>query len=226
MAIVSGALLLSGGMDSSAIAWWSRPEFAIFVDYGQKPASAERRAAEAVAGATGAAFHAIAVDCAALGSGLMAGAPSLPEAPNPEWWPFRNQLLVTFAAAVAIRLGARRLLIGTVAEDGANGDGSPEFVQTLSGLLAMQEGGLELIAPAIDLSSVELVERSGIPPEILTWSHSCCVSDVPCLRCRGCLKHLAVLDRTGRRRPVTEEVPAPDPEPQKALDRGRLNLSR
>lgn len=35
------AILLSGGMDSIALAYWKRPEIAITIDYGQKPAAAE-----------------------------------------------------------------------------------------------------------------------------------------------------------------------------------------
>lgn len=42
------ALLLSGGMDSLAIAWWKRPDIAITLDYGQEAADAEKRASAAV----------------------------------------------------------------------------------------------------------------------------------------------------------------------------------
>jgi 7-cyano-7-deazaguanine synthase len=35
------AVLLSGGMDSIALACWQRPEFAITVDYGQRAAATE-----------------------------------------------------------------------------------------------------------------------------------------------------------------------------------------
>ena len=41
-------LLLSGGMDSTSIAWWKRPDVAISVDYGQRAAAAELEAAGAV----------------------------------------------------------------------------------------------------------------------------------------------------------------------------------
>ena len=34
------ALLLSGGMDSIALAFWKRPEIAITIDYGQRAAEA------------------------------------------------------------------------------------------------------------------------------------------------------------------------------------------
>jgi 7-cyano-7-deazaguanine synthase len=194
------ALLLSGGMDSAAIAWWRRPELCVFIDYGQRPARAERRAAAAVADACGSTFRAIAVDCSAIGSGLLAGTTPMDLAPGPEWWPYRNQLLVTLAASVAIRHGSTALLIGTIAEDSANGDGTERFVEALDAVLACQEGGLRLSAPAIGMSARDLVGVSGIPDEVLGWTHSCFVSDIPCLKCRGCTKHLTTLDRSGRRR--------------------------
>lgn len=43
------AILLSGGMDSIALAYWLRPEVAITLDYGQKAAEAEIAAAARVA---------------------------------------------------------------------------------------------------------------------------------------------------------------------------------
>lgn len=198
---VTRALLLSGGMDSTAIAWWLRPEIAIFVNYGQRPRRAERRAAEAVATHVGMRFYAIDVDCSSLGSGSLAGTPQVDGAPSPEWWPFRNQLLVTLASAVALREGAATLMIGTIAEDHVNRDGTPEFVETLDRLLTQQEGGLKLEAPAIGLTAQELLSTSAAPPEVLGWSHSCFVSDIPCLKCRGCAKQLATLRRAGLRWP-------------------------
>ena len=194
-------------MDSTAIAWWLRPEIAVFVNYGQRPAAAERGAAKALADAVGAEFHAVNIDCSSLGSGLLAGKASLQVSPTPEWWPYRNQLLVTFAASIAVRLGAAELMIGTVAEDVVNGDGTQTFVAALSALLSIQEGGLALTAPAIGLTSFELVERSEAPYEVLGLSHSCFLGDLPCLQCRGCLKHLDVLDRLGRRR-ARRDTPA------------------
>ena len=63
------AILLSGGMDSIALAYWLRPEIAITLDYGQRAAEAEIKAAAKVAGALGIEHSVISVDCSALGSG-------------------------------------------------------------------------------------------------------------------------------------------------------------
>jgi 7-cyano-7-deazaguanine synthase len=190
-------------MDSAAIAWWHRPELAIFIDYGQRPAKAERRAAEAVAEAAGIRLEAIKIDCSPLGTGLLAGTAQIEGAPTAEWWPYRNQLLVTFAANVALRQDANisEIMVGTVSEDKTNGDGSEAFIAALDVLLSLQEHGLRVSAPAIHLTSAELVKDSGVPAEVLGWTHSCFVSDIPCLRCRGCGKHLGALEAIGRRWP-------------------------
>lgn len=188
------ALLLSGGMDSIAIAWWKRPDVAITVDYGQLPARAEITAATAVAQRLNMAHHLVQVDCRLLGSGDMAGATTNEHAPASDWWPYRNQMLVTFAAMKAISLGVEKLYIGSVLSDGCHRDGTPEFVEALSGLLALQEGGMTVSAPAIELSTLDLIRLSGVPDTELAWAHSCHKSDVPCGNCRGCNKYFKVLE--------------------------------
>ncbi|WNG60924.1 7-cyano-7-deazaguanine synthase [Archangium gephyra] len=191
------ALLLSGGMDSIAIAWWRRPELAITVDYGQRPALAELRAAASAAEAMGIEHLTVKADLSALGSGDMAGAEPLSLAPVTEWWPFRNQMLVTLAAMKAVAHGVQRLLIGTLKTDGLHADGRPDFVTTLDALLRLQEGGLRLEAPAIALTSAELIRTSNIPMEVLAWAHSCHVGIHACGRCRGCQKHYQTLAELG-----------------------------
>lgn len=197
---MGNALLLSGGMDSAALAWWKRPELAIFINYGQRPAAAEWASATAVAKEVGIPLECVDIDCSALGSGTMAGRAAHPDAPTPEWWPYRNQLLITMAAAVALRVGSiERIWIGSVAEDEVNRDGSTEFRSALSTLMELQEGAIRVDAPAAHLSARQLVEVSSAPTELLGWTHSCFVSNTPCLKCRGCQKHLGVLDALGRR---------------------------
>lgn len=149
-----------------------RPDVAITVDYGQKPAEAEIAAATKVTEILGIEHEIIRVDCSALGSGDMAGtAPAA--APVSEWWPFRNQLILTLAGMAAVRREVGRLMIGTLITDGQHADGLPEFVSNISALMAMQEGGIVIEAPAIGLDAVALVRESGINKETLAWAHSC-----------------------------------------------------
>jgi 7-cyano-7-deazaguanine synthase len=188
------ALLLSGGMDSVCIAWWKRPEVAITIDYGQLPAQAERDASSALCAELGIEHHIVAIDCRALGSGDMAGIAASKHAPATDWWPYRNQMLITFAVMKTIGLGVERLWIGTVKSDASHSDGTPQFVKAISDLVWLQEGGLIVEAPAIEMGTAELVRVSGVPERILAWAHSCHKANVPCGACRGCNKYFEVLD--------------------------------
>lgn len=190
-------ILLSGGIDSIALAYWKRPEVALTVDYGQVPAEAEVAAAVTVCEQLRIAHDVIRVDCRSLGTGQLAGTAPLAIAPVPEWWPFRNQLVVTLAAQRALSAGVSMLQIGIVKSDRQHVDGSPDFVRRFSELLAMQEGGLALEAPAIDMTSVELVRASGVPFEVLAWAHSCHTRNLACGRCRGCAKHFQTMKDLG-----------------------------
>lgn len=88
-------LLFSGGLDSTALAALLRPRILLYVDYGQRPAEAERTAATNIAGALGLPLTTAALGIREFGSGLLHGETSagLPTAPSPEWWPYRNQFL-------------------------------------------------------------------------------------------------------------------------------------
>jgi len=201
---VTAALLLSGGMDSLSIAWWQRPAFAITIDYGQLPAAAEIEAASAICQELKIEHSIVRVDCRSLGSGDMAGEEASMHAPASDWWPYRNQLLITLAGMRALAKGADKLLLGTVASDASHRDGSLEFVQSMNQLMGMQEGALNVEAPAIHLSTSELVRTAQVPMSLLAWAHSCHRSDVPCGACRGCYKYFDTfreldhaLDRSG-----------------------------
>jgi 7-cyano-7-deazaguanine synthase len=186
------ALLLSGGMDSIAVAFWKRPDFAITVDYGQQAAQAEISAAAQVAKELDINHEILRIDCRAIGSGDLAGADASEIAPVPEWWPFRNQLLVTFAAARGIGLGVTEIMTGSVASDGSHADGRSGFYEAMDAVTAFQEGGIRVSAPALDMTTAELVRMSGVPHEILAWAHSCHTGNLACGQCRGCVKHYQV----------------------------------
>lgn len=194
---MSRAILLSGGVDSSALATIERPDLAIVVDYGQLPAHGEMRAASAIASRLCLRLEELRIDCSPLGSGDLAGVEASRHAPSPEWWPYRNQLLVTLAAPLALRLGVHEILIGAVSTDGEHADGTAEFVQALDELLVLQEGGMRVSAPGLDRTSGELVQESGMPPSLIAWTHSCHVANLACGQCRGCVKRARVLQDIG-----------------------------
>jgi 7-cyano-7-deazaguanine synthase len=194
---VSSAILLSGGMDSIALAYWKRPKIAVTVDYGQVPASAEIAASKRVCEELTVRHIIIEANLRHLGSGDLAGAAPVQLAPCSEWWPYRNQMLVTLAAMRLLPEGSNSLLIGTVASDGVHHDGTEKFVNTLDNLLRAQEGEMRLQAPALTFTSDELIRKSGIPPEILAWAHSCHTQNLACGMCRGCNKHRETWSRLG-----------------------------
>lgn len=197
MGFAMRALLLSGGMDSIALAFWKCPELAITIDYGQAAAIAEVAAARQVATELAIRHETIRVDCSALGSGDMAGSKALDLAPVSEWWPFRNQLLITLSAMKAIALGAAELMLGSVLSDGVHADGRVDFYAAADQLLRIQEGNLRVTAPAISMTTVELIRASAVPMELLAWAHSCHIGPLACGSCRGCVKHFQVIEQLG-----------------------------
>jgi 7-cyano-7-deazaguanine synthase len=196
---VTSVLLLSGGVDSACIAAWKRPDHCLGIDYGQKASAAEQRSAAAIAAHLGLPFTHIRVDASAVGGGLMSQQPSTTRGAAPEWWPYRNQLLITVAAAWAIAHVHDEVVVGTVAGDGdRHADGRQEFYDAMNALLQAQEGGLSVSVPAIGLSTSELIAISAVDDATLGWTHSCHTGDVPCARCPGCTKRADVLLHAGR----------------------------
>lgn len=195
-------LLLSGGHDSIALAAWQPPAACLTIDYGQRPVDGEMRAAKAAADALSLDWHSLRVDLSPVGSGLLHddgtcgldGGKPVDGAPTPEWWPYRNQLLVSIAAAWALPRGFDELVVGSVAPDGVrHRDGTAGFYQRLDDVVAYQEGGIRVIAPAVGLTTVELIEASGVVDSVLGYAHSCHVAAYPCGMCPGCRKHDEVI---------------------------------
>lgn len=189
---MSKSILLSGGIDSISLAYWLKPEIAFTIDYGQLPAMAEIKAARQVSEILGIQHEVITVDCGSLGSGDLSGKKALSIAPSSEWWPYRNQLLVTLASMRAVSLGVSEIITGTVKSDGFHKDGTIGFFERINNLMKFQEGEMLVSSPAITLTSIELIRASEVPYEILLWAHSCHRTNIPCGACPGCLKHLAI----------------------------------
>ncbi len=190
-------LLLSGGIDSVALAAWRRPSLCLTIDYGQKAAAAEVHASEEVCRALDLRHVVLSLAIPELGSGQMAGELRSPHSQHAEFWPYRNQYLITLAAMVAIKRDLNSVLIGTVSTDRRHRDGSPEFVRAMGAVLQLQEGSIDLLAPASNLTTEELVLASGIDDAVLAWAHSCHSSSLACGSCPGCNKHSQVMSALG-----------------------------
>jgi 7-cyano-7-deazaguanine synthase len=193
------ALLLSGGMDSLALAWWKRPDIAVTLDYGQKAAFAELEASAAICKRLDIEHVVVSVPCHDLGSGDMAGKAISDLAEKSDWWPFRNQLLITLALMKIIDMRVDELQIASVSTDGNHLDGTLPFIQKVDSLSRLQEGHVRVTAPAIHLTTIELIDISGVPMELLAWSHSCHKANVTCGDCRGCNKYFSIYEELNSR---------------------------
>jgi 7-cyano-7-deazaguanine synthase len=186
-------LLLSGGLDSAALAAWLEPERALTIDYGQRCAGGEIEASRQVSKALGITWDVLEIDCRQIGSGLLAGTTESSFAPDEEWWPYRNQLLVSFAAAWGLARGVTEILLGCVSDDSVHADGRAPFIAAADALLAQQEGGIRVSAPAQAMTSAALLAQSGIRPGLLAWTHSCNRATTACGTCRSCVRREATL---------------------------------
>lgn len=191
-------ILLSGGLDSATVAAVERPERALFVDYGQEAATAERDSARKIARLLDIELAEVTVNASHVGSGALVNREQPDLAPSPEWFPFRNQLLVTIAAAYAIDTGLHSVLLGTVAHDALrHADGKHRFIASLDAVLRSQEGELRLAAPHADTSTRQLLARTAIRDEIVAATHSCDVANIACGECNSCQRRAAILDSLG-----------------------------
>ncbi|MCU7494776.1 MAG: 7-cyano-7-deazaguanine synthase [Ignavibacteria bacterium] len=186
-------ILLSGGMDSIALCYMTRPDYAITVDYGQRPAEAEIRSARQICDLLNIPQEVVKVDCSSIGSGDLFLKSSINISPVPEWYPFRNQLILTLASIKAVELGITDLMIGCVKSDSVHKDGTEDFIKAIDHLISLQEGEIRISAPAIHMESEELITKSGIPQSILGWAHSCHKDIYACGMCRGCFKHRRIM---------------------------------
>lgn len=196
---MTNLLLMSGGLDSAALAAWKRPTL-LTVNYGQVASEGELRSASAIARSLGLHHYAIDVDARKVGAGDLAAAEPADDSRSSEWWPFRNQLLVTIAASwLILHPIADTILIGAVCEDARFADGTEGFLERLDDLLHYQEENLHLAAPAVHMTSAELVTISGLTESIASLAHSCDTASMACGHCRGCTKRNDVYRTLGWR---------------------------
>lgn len=179
-------LLFSGGIDSTCLAWGLKPDRLAFFDYGQIQAKGEIRAGKNIAQQIGIPLDVHEVPLQMLGSGTMAGK-AVDEARPAEFWPYRNQALITLAAMAYFAQGVSTISIGTVAGDDRHPDGSGDFVNAISRLVSLQSGPT-VKAPAMGMSSEQLIEKFNVPQNLLGWTFSCHTGVWACGQCNGCKK--------------------------------------
>ena len=184
-------LLFSGGVDSTCLALLEKPDLALTIDYGQVCSDGEKRAAIHISSYLDMPHEIVSVPFRHLGRGDLTGISSGNDFSTvPEHWPFRNQMLITVAAMALARRNPTSLIIGTVATDKIHNDGTNSFLCSMDAVLRAQLSELRLSAPAINMTTTDLVLESGVSDEILRWTFSCHRAPIACGNCRGCMKSL------------------------------------
>lgn len=193
------ALLLSGGLDSVSLAYWLKPSIAITVNYGQNCADAEIRASKTICKKLCIDHHVINVNLNEIGSGDLSKKVVSKSGPKSDWWPYRNQLLITIVSTYILsnNLSVNEIIFGTLKSDGYHADGKESFFKSMNELLKIQEGDIQVSTPAIHLTCIELIKTSMIQSSLLGWSHSCHKSNYACGNCRGCFKQQNVFNELG-----------------------------
>jgi 7-cyano-7-deazaguanine synthase len=195
--ILKSAILLSGGMDSMALAYWRRPAYAFTVNYGQAAFEGELRVSKYVCKKLKIKHIEITADCANAGSGKMAHQTAAKKSVTPEWWPFRNQMLISIAAMQGIKCGVAEIIIGAVKSDRVYADGTARFFALMDKVVSLQEGGIRVSAPALRYSTAGLVRASEIPYDLICLAHSCNLSAIACGQCRSCVKRRESMESLG-----------------------------
>jgi 7-cyano-7-deazaguanine synthase len=191
------ALLFSGGLDSTAIAFWLKPEWAITFDYGQRGALGELRAARQISHRLSIKHVELAIPLDQIGTGDLSRHAPLSTAPTSDWWPCRNQQLLSLAAPWALKQRVSQLIIGCLTTDQTHGDASPDFIATMNALFAIQRIAIRVEAPAIGFTKVELMKHAKVPRDILTMAHSCHTGEFACGSCRACNAHRSAMEELG-----------------------------
>lgn len=186
------AVLLSGGVDSICLVCGIKPEIAYTIDYGQNVAKREIYVSNYICNKLNIEHKVIKVDCKHLGSGSLVNSVSADISPSEEWWPFRNQLLITIASMQAIKDSVKQIYLASVKSDNFHKDGTKDFYKLINNLLFFQEGKIAVICPTLEYFSHELIEKYNVPINLITIAHSCHISNLACGKCSGCVKQLKV----------------------------------
>lgn len=192
MGTIKKAVLLSGGVDSICLTYGLRPDIAYTVDYGQIVAEREIYVSKYICNQLGIDHKIIKVDCRNLGSGDLANIYSIALSPSPEWWPYRNQLIITLALMQAIKDSVNEIYLASVKSDSFHADGKKEFYNLINNLSKYQEGNIEIICNTVEYYSHELAIKYNVPINLLTIAHSCHKSNIACGNCSGCIKQQKV----------------------------------
>jgi 7-cyano-7-deazaguanine synthase len=192
-------LLLSGGIESTCLAISWQPDLCFTVDYGQVSAPGEVAASRLIARHLRLDHEVARINLNEFGAGLLSGRGRGGPTGAPEFWPFRNQMLITLAAMRFDRIPNVRICIGTVLTDRRHPDGTIRFLRSMNRLLQVQRDDFVLEYPAARSATQSLIEKSHVD-HLLGFTFSCHTGPISCGRCPGCIKNLALREWSTLRR--------------------------
>lgn len=178
---VEAMILLSGGVDSAALAALAKDQglraSALFVGYGQAAYAAERASSRAVAETYGLAWREVELTGVEFGQGEIRG---------------RNAFFVHLAL-LTLPVPSCVVYLGVHAGTGYR-DCSPEFIELIQSSLDFHTGGqVRLAAPFLEAQKADvyaLAANLNVPFEL---TYSCEAGSTPCGTCASC-RDRATLD--------------------------------
>lgn len=192
MEFIKKAVLLSGGIDSICLTYGIKPDIAYTINYGQNVADREIYVSKYICDYLNIEHKVIHVDCSHLGTGNLVNSQSLEISPSEEWWPYRNQLLITLALMQGIKDNLNQVHLASVKSDNFHTDGTGKFYDLINNLVSYQEGNISIVCETLNLFSHELAIKYSVPLNLLSIAHSCHKSNIACGKCSGCMKQLRV----------------------------------
>lgn len=191
-------VLLSGGLDSTTVLWWSIQQgetpIALSVDYGQRAAETERRLAASIAHSQGVKHIHLAVPLVATVTRSALTATGDVAVPADTVVPGRNALLIALGAGLAQSIGANSVQIGCNLTDATHyPDCRHEFILRMD--QAMKEAyNVNVLAPLLAMDKAQVVRWArvlGVP--IATTSS--CYRGTSCGECVACLVREAAINQ-------------------------------
>ena len=204
-------VLLSGGMDSTIALFWAKQKFngvtALAFNYGQRHArelwSASQVARRAQVNLQEVRLHDVRLGASSL---TREGRPVTDAASTVT--PGRNLFFLLAAGVVAWERGGdtRDLVVGACLDDRETyPDCRRSFLEKASEAIGLALGApITIHAPLLDRSKVDALRLARRLPDCwgtLALTHSCYVSDPPCLACPACLARARGFSEAGEKDP-------------------------
>ena len=203
--------VLSGGLDSTVATAYCNDKYeihAITFNYGQRSAEMEIKSAGAVCEKLGIEHSVIDLPwLKKLGKSALTSDEDIPELKMDEldskeicdetakkvWVPGRNVVFTAIATSFAEALNAEKIIVGWDLEEAATfPDNSKEFLDAFNNVLKIGTlDGVEIEAPAINMSKTEIVELGIHIDAPMDLSYSCYIGEEePCGTCESCMRRI------------------------------------